>query len=199
MPLTWEAITALASLMSSLAILAALVVAVRQVRVGAQQVEHLRRATQLEGTMKIFAMLSSPEQQEARRFILRELSARMKDPSFRAELADLTMTPNRAAHKELDVLRLMEMIGTYVKHGLLDEEIVFDYWAPMVRLNWEALDQAGIVAAHREATVPEMWENFEDLYVRAKRWVSEPPRRPAQRAPARSPVESEVVAGASGP
>lgn len=62
---SWEAVTAVASLLSSLAVLGALIVGLRQVRVAAAQVEHLRRATQLEGTMKIFEMLSSPEQQEA--------------------------------------------------------------------------------------------------------------------------------------
>jgi hypothetical protein len=46
--------------------------AIRQVRVGAEQVEHLRKATQLEGTMKIFAILGSAEMQKARRFIARE-------------------------------------------------------------------------------------------------------------------------------
>jgi hypothetical protein len=37
------------------------------------------------------------------------------------------MTPSVEEHGELAVLRPMEMIGTYVKHGLLDPEIVFDY------------------------------------------------------------------------
>jgi hypothetical protein len=59
MHVSWEALTAVASLFSSVVVLAAVLVAMRQVRVGAQQVEHLRKATQLEGTMKIFAILTN--------------------------------------------------------------------------------------------------------------------------------------------
>lgn len=106
------------------------------------------------------------------------------------------MAPNRAAHKELDVVRLMEMVGTYVKHGLLDEDIVFDYWVPMVVQGWETLDGLGLIAIHREATVPEMWENFEDMYVRAKRWLSAPAGRPAQRLSRAPQAAGEVVADA---
>jgi hypothetical protein len=76
MPISWEALTAVASLISSVAVLGAVLGAVRQLRVGAAQVEHLQRATRLEGTMKIFAMLSSPEQQAARRFIALDLAER---------------------------------------------------------------------------------------------------------------------------
>ncbi|HZO94095.1 MAG TPA: hypothetical protein VFB22_09985 [Candidatus Baltobacteraceae bacterium] len=42
MQVSWEALTAIASLLSTLAVLAAVVVAARQVRVGAAQVERLR-------------------------------------------------------------------------------------------------------------------------------------------------------------
>jgi hypothetical protein len=90
MQLSWEAVAAIASLLSSIAVLAAIVVGVRQVRVSAAQIEHLRRATQLEGTLKIFDMLGSPEQFDARRFVVQ---------------------------------------GVYVKHGLLDEAILFDFWS----------------------------------------------------------------------
>jgi len=180
MPMTWEAVTAITSLLSSLAVLAAVVVALQQVRVGAAQVEHLRRATQLEGTMKIFAMLGSAEQQRARRFIALELAARLNDPVFRSEVPLLTMAPSLEDHHELLVLRLMEMIGTYVKHGLLDADIVFDYWIPAVTTTWERLDALGIITTHRSAVGPEMWENFEDLYWRGQRWRARPPTHPAE-------------------
>jgi hypothetical protein len=204
MQVSWEAVTALASLFSSVAVLAAVLVAVRQVRVGATQVEHLRKATQLEGTMKIFAMLGSPEMQNARRFIATELPERLADPKFRAEVAMLAHAPSAEEHGELAILRSMEMIGTYVKHGLLDPEIVFDYWRPSIAYAWERLDSLGIIAIHREAVEPAMWENFEDLYYRAERWKRSPKVAPALRAapraaaPPADPSLHEVVADAPG-
>jgi hypothetical protein len=204
MHVSWEAVSALASLLSSVAVLAAVLVAIRQVRVGAAQVEHLRKATQLEGTMKIFAMLSSPEMQRARRFIAIDLPERLGDPKFRAEVPLLAMSPSVEEHGELAVLRVMEMIGAYVKHGLLDAEIVFDYWAPAVIFGWEHLTALGIIAIHREALGPAMWENFEDLYHRAEHWKlrlrpdADPHGARRAAAPVPDPGLHEVVADAPG-
>jgi hypothetical protein len=96
--ITWDAVSALAGLFSTLAVLAAVLVAVRQVRVGAQQVDHLRRATQLEGTMKIFDLLNSREQQHARRFINVELEELLKDPAFRADVVLAGMAEDPEKH-----------------------------------------------------------------------------------------------------
>jgi hypothetical protein len=170
MVVSWEAVTALASLLSSLAVLAAVIVAVRQVRVGAAQVEHLRKATQLDGTMKIFEKLGGPEQQHARHFIANELPALLEDPVRREAMKQVAYLPEK--FPEMLALRYFEMVGTYVKHGLLDEEIIFDYWYPAVIDTWERLEDLGVIAIHRAAAGPLMWENFEDLYRRARRWVA---------------------------
>lgn len=203
MQVSWEALTAVASLFSSFAVLAAVLVAVRQVRVGAAQVEHLRKATQLDGTMKIFALIGSDEQQQARRFILTELAARLEDPKFRAEVSQLASFPSLQEHPELQVLRLMEMVGNYVKHGLLDENIMFDAWITAVIQIWERLESCGVIALHREAIGPGMWENFEALYHRGQLWLRDSGQRlklrPAIAAapPLQSPpVRNEVVADA---
>ena len=198
MHVSWEALTAVASLLSSIAVLCAVLVAMRQVRVGAQQVEHLRKATQLEGTMKIFAMLGSPEMQKARRFIALELEERLKDPKFRAEVPLLAFAPSVDDHGELTILRLMEIIGVYVKHGLLDSDIVFDYWNLAIVYGWERLEALGIVAIHRDALGAQMWENYEDLYRRGKRWAADAPRR-ARHTEARWAHRNEVVADAPVP
>ena len=117
MQISWEAVGAVAGLLSSIAVLAAVIVGVRQLRIGAQQVEHLRRATQLEGTMKIFDLLNSREQQQARHFIGTDLEGRLQDPVFRADVALGGMAKAIEEHPEIAALRLMEMIGTYVKHA----------------------------------------------------------------------------------
>jgi len=166
MHLDWEAVAGIASVLSSVAVLAAIVVGIRQVRVGASQVEHLRRATQLEGTMKIFEMLGSAEQFDARRFIVQgELATALADPGYRAELPLMSFA--QRPHPELTILRLMEMIGVYVKHGLLDEGILFDFWSPPIVVVWPMLVKLGVIPAHRAAVGPLIWENAEYLYDRA--------------------------------
>lgn len=178
--MSWEAVAAIASLLSSVAVLAAIVIGVRQVRVGADQVEHLRRATQLEGTMKIFDMLGSLEQFEARRFVVQgDLAAAMEDPGYRAELALMSFAER--PHTELVVLRLMEMIGVYIKHGLLDERIFFDFWSPPIVVVWPILVEIGVIPAHRAAVGSLIWENAEYLYTRAMAYEA------ARGAPTPSP------------
>jgi len=172
MPVNWEAVASIASLISTIAVLAAVVVGIRQVRVGAQQVDHLRRTTQLEGTMKIFSQLGSPEQVAARRFVAMELPIRLREPECRTQMTMVSMAANVEEHHELAVLRLMEMIGVYIKHGLLDEEIVFDFWIPAVQMMWQQLDELGVIAAHRQTAGSDMWENFEDLNRRSVRWAA---------------------------
>jgi hypothetical protein len=154
MLITWDAVSALAGLFSTLAVLAAVIVAVRQVRIGAQQVDHLRRATQLEGTMKIFDLLNSREQQHARRFINVELEELLKDPAFRADVVLAGMAEDPEKHPEMNALRLMEMIGVYVKYDLLEADIVFDYWIPAVIDSWERLESLGVIAMQRQTWGP---------------------------------------------
>lgn len=170
MQVSWEAVSAIASMISSLAVLVALVIALRQVRVGAAQVEHLRLATQLDGTMKIFEKLASPEQQRSRHFIATELPKLLEDPARREAIKHVAYLPEQ--FPEMVALRLMEMVGTYVKHGLLDDEIIFDYWYPAIVNAWERLEDLGVIALHRASAGPTMWENYEYLYRRAHRWVA---------------------------
>ena len=143
-------------------------VAVRQLKNSTAQINQLRRATQLDGTMKIFGMLGESEQQRSRRFIESELEARLSDPAFRAEIPLGRLTPD--VHLEIATLRLMEMVGMYIKHGMLDRSIVFDYWFPAIIDMWERLEKGGVISAHRAATGPTQWENFEKLYRGAKQW-----------------------------
>lgn len=196
MQVTWEAVTATATLVSSLAVLAAVIIAIRQVRVGNAQVDALRRATQLDGTMKIFALLTTPEQREARRFVVEDLERRFReDEAYREQL--LHLSDQAHAHPELSVMRLMEMTGIYIKHGLLEADIVFDYWVPNISIAWRLLQSLGVIEANRRFVHPAMWVNFEDLITRYEQWEA------AQGLPAaprhRPPAQAEVVADASSP
>ncbi len=159
--MTWEALTAVGTMLSALVIAVTVLLTARQLRITTQQLDHLRRATQLEGAMSIFADLSSPAFSEAQRFVTTELEQLMHDADFKkgvplAGRADLTV------HKEILFMRTWERIGAYVKHGLLDGEIIYDVALPVIKAGWDRLQD--VIAIHREVIGPAMWENFEFIY-----------------------------------
>jgi hypothetical protein len=57
-------------------------------------------------------------------------------------------------------LMMGETIGTFVKQGLLDKDLVTDLWAPGII--WERVGPAAL-RQRDEYGVPALWENFELL------------------------------------
>ncbi|MGB9652040.1 MAG: hypothetical protein WCB01_09555 [Candidatus Cybelea sp.] len=164
----WDAITALATLGTGLAIVATVLLGIRQLQLTRSQLEHLRRATQLQGAMKIFDHLNSVEFWDSLHFIATELPKRMTDPQFRDEVASIGMADTNV-HRELPLMRTLERIGTYVKHGLIDGPIIYDFAMPPIEKAWELLTD--VVRIHRTAHGEAFWENFEMLYREGKRWA----------------------------
>jgi hypothetical protein len=70
--------------------------------------------------------------------------------------------PDTAEPRDAHVRTMLgyyETIGTLVKNGLLDRDLIYDWlWVAGV---WERVGPAALRA--REATVPQMFENFEAL------------------------------------
>ncbi|HTU81532.1 MAG TPA: hypothetical protein VMF61_05355 [Candidatus Acidoferrales bacterium] len=178
----WEAVTAISTAVTAIVIAATVAVGYRQIRVAAEQVEHLRRSTQLEGTMKIFAELTTPEFCAARLFVENELEARMSEQPFRDELLLPFQALDEGQHKEILVAQTFEKIGTYARHGLIDTVIVADNCGPLIREMWQKLEGCGYFAARRRNN-PYSLENFEFLYDRAMDWYDneDPPFRTSRR------------------
>jgi hypothetical protein len=163
----WEALTAISTAFTGLVILLTVLFAARQVRalneqskaMGAQ-IEHLRRATQLTGTLAIFDEIMTEAIADAARFIVTEFDEKMKDERFHAEA--LERTPDLTVHKEVHILRHFERIGTLVKNGLVDADVLLDFMGIFIRENWRhlrslALEQRQLLGQ------PALWENFEYL------------------------------------
>ncbi|HEX3670204.1 MAG TPA: hypothetical protein VHT92_00730 [Candidatus Cybelea sp.] len=173
--MTWEAITALATLGTGLAIIATVLLGIRQLQLTRSQLEHLRRATQLQGAMKIFEDLQSAEFWNSLHFIASELPKRMTEQQFRDEVLLIGMADSKV-HRELLLMRTLERVGTYVKHGLIDGPIIYDLAMPPIEKSWELL--ADVVRMHRDAHGEAFWENFEMLYREGKRWTERRSMRP---------------------
>ena len=177
MPVTvafdWGAVTALSTAASAVIIAVTVIVGVRQVRLTRVQLDNLRRATQLEGLMKVFDDLHNPTYLRARRFVATELSKKLAEPSFREEVALGMIWTKKAEeiHEELFVLRTFETIGSTVRHGLLDADAILDAIAPTVIASWEHLRE--VIDMQREGMNPRMWENFEYLNTLAMTWFTD--------------------------
>lgn len=157
-------------------VLTAIVVAVtalfgfHQLRLTRVQLEQLRRATQLDGAMKILDDLNSATYVEARHFVATELPKCLEDPVFRNEVElGMIWTKNPdTIHHEQFILRTFEAIGSHVQRGLLDREVIVDMAAIPILLAWEHLTP--VVEIQRRSIHPRMWENFERLHNEATAW-----------------------------
>ncbi|MBV8171152.1 MAG: hypothetical protein JO219_04380 [Candidatus Eremiobacteraeota bacterium] len=84
----WSAVAAVGSILSALVIAVSATFALRQVN-------QLQRATQLDGTMRVFAQFSDPDFIAARNFVFHDLKDKLKDPEFVAELKNYTQVDLR--------------------------------------------------------------------------------------------------------
>jgi hypothetical protein len=170
--MNWEAVTALSTAFTGLVILLTVIFAARQVRalndqskaLGAQ-LEHLRRATQLDGTLAVFDELFSSELQSAYRFVMTEFDQRMKDETYHGEA--LERAPNPETHKEIHLMRHFERIGTLVKNDLLDACALFDFAGFFIQEVWGKLEPL-MMEERRYYGNDRLWENFEYLARKAK-------------------------------
>jgi hypothetical protein len=180
--LSWDAVTAISTALTAFVIAATVAVGYRQIRLAADQTEHLRRSTQLESTMQLFAELATPEFRAARLFVENDLATRMQNAQFREELRLPFHALDEADHKEILIAQTFEKVGTYARHGLLDTVLISDYCGPLIREMWQKLEACGYFEFRRQNN-PYSMENFEFLYDAAMDWFDndDPPFRSSRR------------------
>ena len=134
------------------------------------QLRHIRRSNQLAGLQSVLNMLLDPDFREILNFIRHDLTLRMKDPNFRKGLCEIPV--NRREHPELYLVDLYNHIGSFVRNGLIDERVYMQTDWYNVNLYWGLLRE---VIADIRKDRPYVFENFEWLAARAKRWADEHP------------------------
>jgi hypothetical protein len=80
--MSWEALTAIATAFTGIVIAATVVVGARQLSLTRDTLDELRRATQLEGTMRVLDDLMGPEFRAAMLFVTNELPQKCKTNRF---------------------------------------------------------------------------------------------------------------------
>jgi hypothetical protein len=174
--MNWEAVAAISTAFTGLVIAVTAFAAFRELRLSAEHaaasrdhLRHLQLATQFEGVRAVFDELDSPQQMEARRFVTTQLAIRMRDPTFRAEVARVGGV-DETVHLELQVLRCFERLAYYVRKGFVDPDVFYNVASGRVFLMWALLEE--VVAIQRE-TLGQPWKNFEQLERDVRVWCEQ--------------------------
>lgn len=149
--MSWEALTALASVASAVIVLVASIAAVLQLR-------HLRLANQLQAYLDIMMSFQSPEMTAARHFLA---TSDMTDPNTVVALTSPATDP-----RVLLVGAHYQTVARLLNHGVLDEELFGAYHDTAPRI-WTSLQPIADVM-RRRARSP-IWIDLEYLVYRSKR------------------------------
>lgn len=131
-PVTWEAVTAIASTSSAVVIALSAFAAVRQMR-------DAQRGQAFEGTETLLERWESPEMRVARRYVLEELPARLRTHAYREEILRNGARGELAAYPELAVLRFLERVGIYIYYRVLPGDAIYEQLFIYVAHAWPHL------------------------------------------------------------
>jgi hypothetical protein len=165
----WEALTAIGTIASAVVIAITVIMAARQVKITTDQLEQTRRATQFEAARSVLLEMVEPKFVSAYRFVINDLPARMHDEEFYRGIAEVGLADD-TVHQEVYLLRSLERIGTYVRFGLFDGEIIYGSYQARIVLSWELLSD--VVAIHRKIAGPQLYVNAQYLHDDCVRWLS---------------------------
>jgi hypothetical protein len=151
------------------------------------QLRHLRLGNQLSGLLATFGILQDPSLRDLINFVRHDLHQEMRDESFRSTLLEIPI--DRSKHPELYLCDIYQHIGSFVRSGLIDEDIYLQTEWYNVRLYWNLL--ADVVRTAR-TNRPYLFENFEYLAARAERWIERHPEGDYPAGERRMPEASKI-------
>jgi len=149
--MSWEALTAIASLITAIVIAATAIIAVVQIR-------HLRTANQLSAALSLYQEVDQVELRKARTFVATELEESVRDPAFREELVSGKF--DRDLHPEIRLGNYWEKFGLLMRTGLIDRKLFLDWGSASCLDCWKELRP---VTKLIRVQTPEVWRDFEYL------------------------------------
>jgi hypothetical protein len=114
------------------------------------QLRAMRHATKSQTTFMLIQYLQSPAIRDARRVLIKELSAKPYKDWVDAEkdMAETAINP-------------YEVAGILVANRLVLEDVIVDNWSPTIAKCHEATQL--LIAEARTSSRPNAWQNFDDL------------------------------------
>jgi hypothetical protein len=137
------------------------------------QLRHARSSNQIEALAELREGTENPEMRSAERFVLHELSEKLKDPAYRYQLAHPEAMTAETQLQWSDMRRVgnfFENMGALVKAGLADRNFVLDIFSNRVLTNWQKLVPVVLIARQLRGTNG-IWEDFEYLAVLSQDWL----------------------------
>ncbi len=136
------------------------------------QLRHMRGSNQITVLNELRETKETLEFEEARQFT-GKLPELMCDPAFRYQLANRSVRTDERASKIGRLGNYYEAMGILVKTGLVEKDLVLDFWSGGVLADWERLAPVAAVMRRQDDAV---WENFEYLTVLAQDWDAAHPK-----------------------
>ena len=173
-----ELLTALSSIGTFIVIAATAVAAFWQLR-------HMSGSNSISTLTEAREVLESREFQVARRFVMQELPGLLKDPEVRRQLEFEVPLPDRLQALN-SVGNFYEALGSWVRRGVIDKDIVVSLWSSVVVSTWERITPA--LAIMRRSAGPALWDQFEYLARISQEWTARHPDGDYPKGVAHMPV-----------
>lgn len=129
------------------------------------QLRHMRAANQLEGLLSVLARVEDSNFNTWLTETQRQLPGLMADRSYVQSVIENTFDRSVAW---LQLGNSYDWVGSLVKNRLIPEASFLDVYSFRVVQAWELMIPITVLARYQVGNA--IWENFEYLYVRAKRW-----------------------------
>ncbi len=131
------------------------------------QLRHLRTSNQLTGLLNILGRSEDPQFSEWREATRKVAQEQIRDAAFRRRLEEGTF--DRRDAPWLHLYNWYDYIGSLVKQQLVPEESIMDVFSWVMVQDWERGED--LVAVIRRTGGDGIWENFEYLVVRSRKWL----------------------------
>jgi hypothetical protein len=136
------------------------------------QLRHLRAQNTLNAELAVLKDWNDPQFRQWRLDIAGELQTKLKDPTFLAEY-DVPEV-DRTRHPELYACDWLEQIGSYLKYGLFDANVLLDVTSTSINRLWNQLTPA--IERMRITRGDSLYENFEYWAARGRLWARAHPQ-----------------------
>ena len=132
------------------------------------QLRHMRAANKIARIQAFFTEYEGQELRDAFRFARTELTARLEDPVFRAELRGVGGL-DRVKHPELAICNFFDQWGLYYRDGVIDEASFMRVNAGIINLFWTRLEPVIAIFAAASGDYPKGETRIELI----DRWADE--------------------------
>lgn len=122
-----------------------------------RQIRHLRAQTSLAGFLKVVGDWRDPEFKRDLDYVRRTLPQKLAEPGYLDDLDKGGI--DRSKHPELNVCDWYEQIGSFMKYGLVDENVLLDVSSSSANAMWGMLEP--VITRMRRTRGNALYENFE--------------------------------------